>query len=158
MCQLPSTLAGVLCDLSTAAKHSSETAGSTCPEQQAPDQTSLKNLMAQTDRSMTQHSGLTSWVPFDMRSCLPHNLSACEQEAAVNLDGMLQTEHVSRVGQLNCVLQVEAMRPQDLSCLPSLIARFRKVQGCTVKACCRLRPEAALQQQPGFSGNSVSRA
>ena len=50
--------------------------------------------------------------------------------------------------KLRCVMQVKAMRQQDVKSLPSLIAQIRKVQGCTLQACCRLRPEVALQQQP----------
>ena len=82
---------------------------------------------------------------------LSNSISASEQEAALNLAGMLHTELVSRRelwDKLRCVLQVEAMRQQGSNCLPSLIAQIRKVQGCILEACCRLRPEAALQQQP----------
>lgn len=136
-----------------------------CPEQQAPSSTPQGLPQCDgTDRHVhyaTQRSALLGAGWHDTVS-LPHKLSACEQEATLNLSGMLQTELVSRHEQwdkLKCVLQVDAMRQQEFNNLPSLIAQIKKVQGCSLEAGRRQRPEAAQQpSSQGLTGNNVGRA
>ena len=87
--------AGVLFELSTAAKQPRKTADSSCDEQHAPKCTS-QGLPGWDGTDRHVHDAVQRFTPLGAEwheiVPRPNNMSACEQEAALDLAGMLQTE------------------------------------------------------------------